>query len=67
MSENPNLRDCAACGEKIAKSAQVCPHCGARHYSHIEAESWLLLIALVVLGCGYWVYKNIDWFIWRYG
>jgi hypothetical protein len=31
MTDNPNLIECTSCAKSIAKTAQSCPHCGARN------------------------------------
>lgn len=43
--ENSKMKTCKACGAEIAKSAKVCPHCGAKN-----KKRSLLIIILVALG-----------------
>lgn len=50
------LTVCKTCGEKIAKSARVCPHCGAKQHQGILAFGYaLLIISLVLLFYGLFV------------
>lgn len=41
-----NLVKCKVCGQEIAKSAEVCPHCGAKQ----KKPHWVLSTILIVLG-----------------
>lgn len=50
------LTTCKTCGEKIAKSARTCPHCGAKRHQGILAFGYaLLIISLVLLFYGLFV------------
>ena len=50
------LTVCRTCGEKIAKSARVCPHCGAKQHQGLLAFGYaLLIISLVLLFYGLFV------------
>lgn len=50
------LTVCRTCGEKIAKSARVCPHCGAKQHQGLLAFDYaLLIISLVLLFYGLFV------------
>lgn len=44
MSEK--LIECKSCGETIAKSAKVCPHCGARQK---KSKWWIFVIVAILL------------------
>ncbi|MBQ9662080.1 MAG: hypothetical protein IJV40_02870 [Oscillospiraceae bacterium] len=49
---------CKTCGERIAKSAKVCPYCGARSYRSLRKT---LLILLVIIICAMaWVSSQDD-------
>lgn len=48
MSENKKMKVCKSCGEEIAKSAKVCPHCGAKN----KKPSLLLIICIVLVILG---------------
>lgn len=51
-----NLTDCKTCGQRIAKTAKICPACGAKHqYTSPEAT----LFALVLIG-GVMLYSWIS-------
>lgn len=50
MSENKNMITCPTCGEEIAKSAKVCPKCGARMKKAWYKKWWVWVIAVVVIG-----------------
>lgn len=39
------MKNCKACGQEIAKSAKVCPHCGAKQ----KGKTGLIVIAIIVL------------------
>ena len=50
------LTVCKTCGEKIAKSARVCPHCGAKQHQGVLAFGYALLtISLILLFYGIFV------------
>lgn len=53
------LTVCKTCGEKIAKSARVCPHCGAKQHQGILAFAYALLIISFVL-LFYGIFIAID-------
>lgn len=45
------LNSCQTCGQPIAKSAKVCPHCGAKIKKPIYKKGWFIAICtLLVLG-----------------
>lgn len=49
---NPKMMACKTCGQQIAKSAQVCPHCGARNFNvaaFLGVFFSMLLIMLAIL------------------
>lgn len=39
------MKNCKACGQEIAKSAKVCPHCGAKQ----KGKKGLIVIGIIVL------------------
>ena len=41
---------CKACGHEIAKSAKVCPQCGAKNKKPIFTKWWFWLIIVMVVG-----------------
>ena len=43
------MKNCKACGNKIAKSAKVCPHCGAKQ-GGIGKIIGIVVIVIIVLG-----------------
>lgn len=48
---NKNLKICSVCDNEIAKSAKVCPHCGAKNKKPIykRASFWIPVIAIVFI------------------
>lgn len=40
---------CKACGKEIAKSAKVCPHCGAKQKKHVVLGVALVLIGIIII------------------
>ncbi len=42
------MKNCKACGAEIAKSAKVCPKCGAKQKKH--RVLWIVLAVVVLLG-----------------
>ena len=40
---------CRACGSQIAKSAKVCPHCGAKNKKPIYKRVWFIILAVIVI------------------
>lgn len=56
---NPNMVVCKTCGKEIAKSAKVCPSCGAKVKEPIYKKWWLwLIIVLVIAAAPYWNEKT---------
>ena len=43
---------CKTCGEEIAKSAKVCPHCGAKNKKPLAVLRVILGILLIIWGIG---------------
>ncbi len=41
--------NCKACGKEIAKSAKVCPYCGAKRKKHVVLGIVLLFIGLILI------------------
>lgn len=50
MSENKNMITCPTCGEEIAKSAKVCPKCGAKMKKPWYKKWWVWVIIVIVIG-----------------
>ncbi len=49
-NEKSNMTVCKSCGAEIAKSAKVCPHCGAKNKKPVYKRPWfIVLIAIVVI------------------
>lgn len=44
------MTTCKACGHEIAKSAKVCPQCGAKNKKPIFTRWWFWLIAAIIIG-----------------
>lgn len=45
------IKQCKVCGKEIAKSAKVCPYCGAKNKKPIYKRWWfIVIIVLIVLG-----------------
>ena len=42
------LTACKDCGKEIARSAKVCPHCGAKHKKTILKKWWFWGIVIVL-------------------
>ena len=50
MSEqNKSMKNCAVCGQQIAKNAKVCPNCGGKVKKPIYKRGWFIALAIVVL------------------
>ena len=50
MAKN-KMTTCKACGQEIAKSAKICPNCGAKNKKPFYLRWWFILIAIfIVLG-----------------
>lgn len=43
------MKNCSACGENIASSAKVCPHCGAKNSKPFFKKWWVWAIVIVIL------------------
>ena len=48
METNNNLISCASCGHQIAKSAKVCPSCGAKVKQPIYKKKFFWFLVIVV-------------------
>lgn len=46
---NKKMTNCKSCGKEIAKSAKVCPHCGAKNKKPIYKKWWFIFLIVVVL------------------
>ena len=48
---NKKMKNCASCEAEIAKSAKVCPNCGAKNKKPIYKRAWfIVLVAFFVIG-----------------
>lgn len=47
---NKNITICKTCGQEIAKTASLCPHCGAKNKKPIFKKWWFWLIVLIIIG-----------------
>ena len=47
---NKKLSICKSCGKEIAKSAKVCPHCGAKNPKPIFTKWWFWLAIVIAIG-----------------
>lgn len=43
------MKKCKSCGNDIAKSAKICPSCGAKNKKPIYKRVWFILLVLVLL------------------
>lgn len=48
--KNKRLTTCKACKKEIAKSAKVCPYCGAKNKKPIYKKWWFWLIIICLIG-----------------
>lgn len=46
--ENSKMKTCKACGAEIAKSAKVCPHCGAKNKKHRLWGIFLVVLGIII-------------------
>jgi RecJ-like exonuclease len=44
-----NMVNCKICGKEIAKSAKVCPHCGAKNKKPIYKRIWVWLLGVIIV------------------
>jgi len=44
---------CKVCGEEIAKSAKVCPHCGAKNKKHTVLGVFLVIIGVLLISSAF--------------
>ena len=44
------MTTCRACGAELAKSAKVCPHCGAKNKKPVYTKWWFWLLVVLVIG-----------------
>lgn len=42
------LKKCKTCGEDVARSAKICPHCGASHFDY--------RCGIFYPNCNFWLY-----------
>ena len=40
-----NLTNCKVCGHELAKSAKVCPNCGAKNKKPFYKRTWFIVLA----------------------
>ena len=45
---NQKLRRCKVCGAEIAKTARLCPHCGAKNKKPIYMRAWFILLLIIL-------------------
>ena len=43
------MKNCKICNKEIAKSAKVCPHCGAKNKKPIYKRIWVWLLGVIVI------------------
>lgn len=46
---NGKMTTCKTCGAEIAKSAKICPHCGAKNKQPIFKRWWFWVLVIVLL------------------
>lgn len=51
MSTKEKMQKCATCGEEIAKSAKVCPHCGGKIKKPFYKRPGLIVLAIIIVVC----------------
>lgn len=44
-----NLTNCKVCGHEVAKSAKVCPNCGAKNKKPFYKRTWFIVLAVLVI------------------
>lgn len=49
MAKKNKLISCKHCGEEIAASAKVCPHCGGKNKKPIYKKWWFWVIVIIVI------------------
>ena len=49
MGNNGKMVKCKSCGQEIAKSAKVCPHCGAKQKKHVVLGVVLVILGIIAL------------------
>lgn len=49
MTKQPKLVTCKHCGQEIAASAKICPHCGGKNKKPIFKRVWFWILAVVVI------------------
>lgn len=42
-----NMKACKSCGQLIAKTAKICPHCGAKNKKPIYKRGWFIAICVI--------------------
>lgn len=43
------MKNCKICGKEIAKSAKVCPHCGAKNKKPIYKRIWVWILGVIII------------------
>lgn len=46
---NPMMKRCPVCGKEIAKTAKVCPGCGAKNKKPIYRRGWVILVIIIAI------------------
>ena len=46
---NPLMKRCPVCGKEIAKTAKVCPGCGAKNKKPIYRRGWVILVIIIAI------------------
>ena len=49
MAKQPKLITCKHCGQQIAASAKVCPHCGGKNKKPVYKRAWFWVLIVIVL------------------
>lgn len=43
------MKNCKICGKEIARSAKVCPHCGAKNKKPIYKRIWVWFLGVIII------------------
>ena len=49
MKQQPKLTQCKSCGTEIAKSAKLCPQCGAKNKKPLYKRPWFIILCVIAV------------------
>jgi uncharacterized OB-fold protein len=60
-----SLVECKVCGEKHAKIAKVCPHCGNTQTPQAMSQAIAGLVLAVIIIAGFFLFSDeiANWFV----